>query len=139
MDIVVTRFYVSDKNQNFYYSESGNKKIDDALKNGDSSVILNNEDLNISHNSHQFQKNNKVLVHYQSGTSFPINISAQKVTFTLKGRIYEMPQKEATKVQKSMNLNIPEVDLSLGVYEIKFDTMEQINVFSGYSRKLMKE
>lgn len=50
-----------------------------------------------------------------------------------------MPQKEVFKVQQSLQLNIPAVDLSLGVYEINFEKMEQVNVFSGYVRNLLKE
>lgn len=50
-----------------------------------------------------------------------------------------MPFSEAQKVQLSLQHKMADVDLSLGIYEVKFDTMEQVNLFSGYSRSLMKE
>jgi hypothetical protein len=103
------------------------------------SVILNNDDLNIRHTSHKFFQQQNAIQHLQSTNVFPISLVGSKIMFNLKGKMYEMPQSEALKVQKSMNLKVPETELSLGVYEIKFDTMEQINLFSGYTRKLNKE
>lgn len=111
-----TKYYVTEKNQKFYYSEGGNQKIEEAVKDGKGVVILNNEDLNITHISHQFNKQASCIIHLQSNTSFPVAIQQNKVTFTLKGKVYEMPQKEAFKVQQSIQLNSPTADLSLGVY-----------------------
>jgi hypothetical protein len=102
-------------------------------------VILDNEDLNITHNSHQFNKKASCIIHLQSNTSLPVTIYPNRVEYTLKGKVYEMPQKEVFKVQQSLQLDIPAVDLSLGVYEINFEKMEQVNVFSGYVRNLLKE
>lgn len=53
--------------------------------------------------------------------------------------MYEMPSQEALKIQQAINLNIAEVELSMGVYEINLGTMEQVNLFSGYTRKLCKD
>lgn len=92
-DKVDTKYYVSEKQQKFYYSNSGNKKIAEAIKNGIKSVILNNEDLNITHASHQFNSKNSVMQHIQSQNAFQVTLQGSKVLFTLKGVVYEMPQK----------------------------------------------
>ena len=50
-----------------------------------------------------------------------------------------MPKSEAKSIQNAINLNISEVEVSLGVYEIDLGAWEQINLFSGYARKLHKD
>jgi hypothetical protein len=137
---VDVKYYVSDKDQKFYYSVSGNKKIAEAIANNEKSVTLFNEDLNITHNSHRYVKQGSVIQHLQSHNTFPVTVTtSSKMVFTLKGKMYEIPQSESLKIRQCLNHNIQQCDLSLGVYEIKLDTMEQINLFSGYVRELKKD
>ena len=79
-------------------------------------MILNNEDLDITHASHKYYKKGSIIQHLQSTKTFPITFAANKVTFSLNGITYEMPRTEALKVLNTVNRNIPDVDLSLGAY-----------------------
>lgn len=82
---------MTDGKNKFYYSESGNSKILTAKEKGFNKVILNNDDLNITHQSHLFTKANRsIIVHNQSGNEFTIDILPLTAEFTIKGIKYEM-------------------------------------------------
>lgn len=85
-------YYVTDGNNKFYYSESGNSKILTAKEKGFNKVILNNDDLNITHQSHHYDKTNKSMIfHVQSGNQFAIDVHPRTAEFTIKGIKYELP------------------------------------------------
>lgn len=139
-DEVKTVYFVTDGQNKFYYSESGNSKILTAKEKGFSKVILNNDDLNIMHESHMFTKTNKaVITHNQSSKEFAIDVRPRSVEFTIKGVKYEMPPLEAAKIINCITSTNEACALSLGVYEIDLGTGKQINLFSGYERALSKE
>lgn len=138
-DQKVTKYYVEDKGTKFYYSESGNRKIMTAKEKGFTKIILNNEDLDITHISHSFSSQSLAITHLQSHKQVPIKVSGNKVYFELKNQSYEIPVLEGVKITDAIKSKKPNVELSLGVYEIDLSTMMQTNLFSDYQRKLCTE
>ena len=128
------RFYVVDKGTNLYYSDVGNKKIEDAFKNKQDTVHLNNEDVNMQKKSHVYYREQGKVKHKQSGEEFQVNIHGNKMFIVLKnGEEVRFPQGEEKNL---MSVQKSELDIALGFYIIDVKQMLQINRFSGYQRKL---
>ena len=78
------KFYVVDKGTSLYYSDVGNKKIEDAFKNKQDTVHLNNEDVNMQNKSHVYYREQGKVKHKQSGEEFQVNIHGNKMFIVLK-------------------------------------------------------
>ena len=58
---------MTDKEKSFYYSETGNKKIEYAFSRNENYVYLNNEDVNMTIISHKYFRDQRRVKHLQSG------------------------------------------------------------------------
>ena len=59
----VKKYFVEDNGKQFYYAQSGNSKIENAISRGEHEVFLTNEDLNFEHTSHICSFKHEKLVH----------------------------------------------------------------------------
>ena len=134
----VVKWYTMDSGSKIFYNEKGINRINDEVAKGSKIIHLTNEHLDLKHYTHTYSPVNKVITHNQSGKSFQLNfMSMNQATFVLDHQLFSLPASEITRINSGKKNE--DKAISLAVYEIDIDKMNQKNMFSGYPRTLYKE
>jgi len=80
---VLKQWFTSENTTKYYYSEKGNRKIEEAMKSHRKQIFLTNSDLNMTIETHRINLVEENITHLQSRKTIPIQIFPDKIIVEL--------------------------------------------------------